>query len=270
MPQWVEECVASVKPGLRKKYPNESDEKITSRAFAICQAQYKKRKKEMSVGLNEADCHSIAGDDASNYAIPRLKALPYKSSKGPNAACVRNALARLNQVKGATAAEKKAALAKLRRAAKSLGIKTKDSSEMSKEVFHFQSKMKTFTTMREAMRYVDDKGGVVYGREEASKIMESETDPLPISYSTSAVSATFMNESSTTEPTHFYIAGEAIHALTTRNMNTYLAEELRRAAPTLAGKTIQLDHSTKSIDTVGKVIVSSYDEISQSVSYVGR
>lgn len=198
MPQWVEECVESTKPQLRKKYPKDSDRKITSRAFAICQGLYKKRKKEMS-----------------------------------------------------------------------------------KEVFHFQAKMKTFSTMREALIYVDDKGGVVYGREEAMKIMESESesdttgsDHFAVSdrmtYTTSTTSASFMTEAEPAKPTHFYIAGEAIHAITTRNMNTYLAEELRLAAPTLAGKTIQLDHSIKSIDTVGKVIVSSYDEASQSVSYVGR
>ncbi|NOR39183.1 MAG: hypothetical protein GQ580_06325, partial [Candidatus Thorarchaeota archaeon] len=89
-------------------------------------------------------------------------------------------------------------------------------------------------------------------------------------YAISSASTSFISEATPSVPTHFYIAGEAIHALTTRNLNTYLAEELRKAAPTLAGKTIQLDHSTKSIDTVGKVIVSSFDEASQSVSYVGR
>ena len=280
MPQWVEDCVASVKPSLRKKYPKASDKQITSRAFAICQAQYKKKKGKEAMGfkIKEADCHKLAGDTASNYAIPRLKALPYKSSSGPNAACVRNALARLNQVKGATSAEKKSALAKLRRAAKSLGIKTKDQSEMSNEVFHYVTKMQTFTSMREALSFIDGKGGVVYGREEAMKIIESEPDPSAnyytgagnITLTYSGTSTGYISESTSSEPTHFYIAGEAIHALTTRNMNTYLAEELRLAAPTLAGKTIQLDHSTKSIDTVGKVIVSSYDETSQSVSYIGR
>jgi len=150
---------------------------------------------------------------------------------------------------------------------------------MAKEIFHFQSKMQTFSSMREALIYVDDKGGVVYGREEAMKIMESEPSTTAndqyvgtgdVIYATSTTSQSFIESATPQVPTHFYIAGEAIHALTTRNMNTYLAEELRLAAPTLAGKTIQLDHSMKSIDTVGKVIVSSYDESSQSVSYVGR
>lgn len=199
MPRWVEECVESTKPKLRKKYPKDSDRKITSRAFAICQGLYKKRKKEMS-----------------------------------------------------------------------------------KEVFHYYRKIETFSTMREALAFIDKRGGIVYGREEATKIMESE--PLPsadgdtyhtgdhvgvVNYAISSTSTGFM-ESKPTEQTHFYIAGEAIHAITTRNMNTYLSEELRLAAPTLAGRTIQLDHSIKSIDTVGKVIVSSYDESSQSVNYVGR
>lgn len=196
MPRWVEKCVARVTPDLRKKYPKDSDKKITSRAFAICQAQYKKMRKK---------------------------------------------------------------------------------KEMSKEVFHYYRKIETFSTMREALAFIDKRGGIVYGREEATKIMESE--PLPSAdgdaytgvaqYAISSTSTGFM-ESKPTEQTHFYIAGEAIHAITTRNMNTYLSEELRLAAPTLAGRTIQLDHSIKSIDTVGKVIVSSYDESSQSVNYVGR
>jgi len=200
MPAWVEKCVESIKPKLRKRYPKEKDKKILSRAWAICQAQYKKRKEEMS-----------------------------------------------------------------------------------QEVFYFQAKMKSFPTMREALKFIDDKGGIVYGREEALKIMESEPEPVTMQYyhggtgtttnthyDISNAATSFISDSVSTQPTHFYIAGEAIHALTTRNMNTYLAEELRKAAPTLAGKTIQLDHSVKSIDTVGKVIVSSYDEASQSVSYVGR
>ncbi|NOR39121.1 MAG: hypothetical protein GQ580_06005, partial [Candidatus Thorarchaeota archaeon] len=80
MPAWVEKCVESIKPKLRKKYPKDSDKKILSRAFAMCQAQYKKRNKEMT-----------------------------------------------------------------------------------KEVFHFQSKMQTFSTMREALKSIDEKGSIVYG-----------------------------------------------------------------------------------------------------------
>jgi len=66
-----------------------------------------------------ADCHKIAGDNKSNYAIPRIKALPYKGDGGVNCACVKAAMARWNQVKGATAEEKARAKALLIRVAKS-------------------------------------------------------------------------------------------------------------------------------------------------------
>lgn len=50
---------------------------------------------------------------ASDFAIPRLRALPYKRGKRVQLNCARNALARLNQVKGATGEEKASARRKL-------------------------------------------------------------------------------------------------------------------------------------------------------------
>lgn len=64
------------------------------------------------------DCHEIAANESSNYAIPRLKALPYKGANGVSCTCVRNAMARWNQVKGATEQEKIRAKALLIRVAR--------------------------------------------------------------------------------------------------------------------------------------------------------
>ena len=50
---------------------------------------------------------------SGDFAIPRLRALPYRRGKRVQLNCVRAALARLNQVKGATKAEKASARRKL-------------------------------------------------------------------------------------------------------------------------------------------------------------
>jgi hypothetical protein len=279
MPASVEKCVSNILPSLRDQYPKKSDKALTSMAWAICQSQHNKQQKkkgstkamasddltlrwdgkmkvfqtltEAMFGLDhethrlveledvsdilidestfvEVDCHSLAGDNSSNYAIPRLKALPYKSSSGPNAACVRNALARFNQVKGATDAEKASAKRKLLSAAKSLGIKTGESEDPDAELLIVENTIASDNTVLT----------------EAYKPGE--------------------------ESPHIFLRGTAIGEGVTRNLNEYLAVELERAAPTLAGVPLQLDHGRTVYDNAGRVLVASYDPRSKSIEYVAR
>ena len=59
----------------------------------------------------------------STYAFPEERKEPLN-----NASHVRNAIARFDQVKGVSAAEKKAALGKIKKAAKKFGVKMTESS----------------------------------------------------------------------------------------------------------------------------------------------
>lgn len=82
-----------------------------------------------------------------------------------------------------------------------------------------------------------------------------------------------ISESTTVDPapsTHILIAGTAVSTGTTMNLNTFLREELEKAAPSLAGKPIQLDHSHKTEDNIGKVLASSYDRSVETIKYIGR
>lgn len=286
VPRRVEACVEATKRTLHKRYPKWTDRRINDRAWAICQDLENRGKLKDSANMSniaEVDCHKIAGDTPSNYAIPRLKALPYKSSSGPNAACVRNALARFNQVKGATSAEKASAKRKLLAAAEKLGIKTKGQSEMFKpEMFFVESKIVKMQSMTEAVAWL---GENVTLTPFAESLLESEksTDNSGVTtfigssgYTTSGLPLDGTNyalsESPTVDPTptHILIAGTAISSGTTMNLNTYLREELEKAAPSLAGKPIQLDHSHKSEDNIGKVLASSCDPDRETIKYIGR
>jgi hypothetical protein len=198
MPQWVDRCVESIKPKLRKSYPNESEKEITSRAFAICQDQYKKKKKK--------------------------------------------------------------------------------SESMDMDVFRWKSKMKVFPTLREAMVGVGDSDLEVFGLQDVIEALDEESRILTESRSfvesmtgQENVTAEFEESEPTTDSLpHIYVRGTAISEGTTRNLNTYPSEELRIAAPTLAGCPFQVDHITSSAQNIGKVLASSYDPRSKSISYVGR
>lgn len=72
---------------------------------------------------------------------------------------------------------------------------------------------------------------------------------------------------------HFYVIGDAIHATTTANLHTYLAEELELATETLAGKPVMVDHSKESADNVGKVLVTTWESrsgLDSAISYIAR
>lgn len=72
---------------------------------------------------------------------------------------------------------------------------------------------------------------------------------------------------------HFFIVGEAIHATTTANMHTYLAEELEASAGTLVGVPVMVDHGKTSESVAGKVLVSTWEDragLDGTVSYVAR
>lgn len=72
------------------------------------------------------------------------------------------------------------------------------------------------------------------------------------------------------ETPHIFIRGTAIGEGVTRNLNEYLATELQRAAPTLIGVPLQLDHGRLVTDNAGKVLVSSYDPNNKTIDYIAR
>jgi hypothetical protein len=72
---------------------------------------------------------------------------------------------------------------------------------------------------------------------------------------------------------HFYIVGDAIHAVTTANLHTYLAEELEVATETLSGKPVMVDHSKGSLDNAGKVMVTTWESrsgLDSAITYIAR
>lgn len=288
MPQWVDECVASVKPRLRQRHPDWSEQELESSARAICWEQYNKKEKENAeVSFIEADCHAIAGDDKSNYALSKGDnksdwALPYKGPDGVSKACVRNALARWNQVEGYSEEEKKKALRKLIRAAQQAGVDVSDEMkrkagmnsessdiDLTEKVFFYQSKMRSFDTLKEAVSSLQ--GDEIFPDSTGRRLLENLNSESEDALSYKLVEGDVVSRNvQKNSDTHFFITGEAIHTGTTRNLNTYLPSELKQAAPSLAGKAIQLDHSTKATENVGKVIASSYDAANKTVNYLGR
>lgn len=65
------------------------------------------------------------------------------------------------------------------------------------------------------------------------------------------------------------IKGKAINATTTRNGNTYAAEELRKSANTLSNRPILVDHINSVDKIAGKVLKAYYDEANQAVMFEG-
>lgn len=174
----------------------------------------------------EADCHSAACGKRSNYALAKGDevsgwALPYKNCDGSiNKACLRAALARWNQVQGYSSGAKKAALAKLRRAAKSVGMEVNDKEyglppDPIFEKFFFTAPIT-----------------------EVQKISEEESPDGPM----------------------MFIRGRAINATTTLNNLTYPPAELHRAAPTLEGRNVFKDHLYTTESVVGRVVTSVFKQ----------
>ncbi|MEM4462312.1 MAG: hypothetical protein QW695_05535 [Candidatus Bathyarchaeia archaeon] len=62
------------------------------------------------------------------------------------------------------------------------------------------------------------------------------------------------------------VRGYAIHAGTTRNLNRYLEDELRKAASTLKGVPVYLEHIS-AMNAVGKVVDAWYDEDEKAVVF---
>src|SRR3990167_3310797 len=71
----------------------------------------------------------------------------------------------------------------------------------------------------------------------------------------------------TTEGKEFLIAGTAITETTSRNGRTYVAEELQKAAPGLAGKKLLKDHNNSVDSIVGRVKEAYYDSRDNSIKF---
>jgi hypothetical protein len=136
---------------MRKKYSKKVSEKVCGKmeADANNKEEYKPcpkvyKQKFLEMGFKEEKASEMAwklyyyfyemvelscrgpGDAKrpdSDFAIPRLRALPYKKGGTVDCNCVRNALARLNQVHGASTQEKSNAKSKLQSALKGCGGK---------------------------------------------------------------------------------------------------------------------------------------------------
>jgi len=276
MPAKLDRCVEEVKAQLKKDHPDWDDDKIEQTAWAICVKSTgispRPREGDDSLSMEEVNCHQAAGGKKSSYALTKGDnvsdwALPYKNADGSiNPTCLRNALARWNQVKGYSDAEKRAALKKLIRAADKVGISVSDklrklaglSSEMSAPEMVWSSQIVVHESFESAVNALRRPGlKALYGLEEA-KLDEAAA---------SVVDGVASND------THFYIVGDAIHATTTANLHTYLAEELELAAETLAGKPVMVDHARGSMDNAGKVLVAAWESRAGgdgAITYVAR
>jgi len=209
IPAWVDKCVDSLLPDLKKRYPKRSVDDLVSSAWAICTDRYKQMKKKKKK--------------------EKVESVPTEVENVP----VR-----------------------------------------SPEIVVWYSKAEVFETFTEAIAGFSEATVELHGMQEAFDIIQKEKEDLVVDGSVLLEVDGVANQ--TTEsmtkpsPKHFYIRGTAIGEGTTRNLNHYRSEELRLAAPSLAGKPIQADHSVRTRDNVGKVLVSSYQPESKTISYVGR
>lgn len=212
IPAWVDKCVESLLPDLRKRYPKRSADDLVSSAWAICTDRYKQMKKKGKV-------ESVPTEVKTEQAMP------------------------------------------VRRP----------------EIVVWYSKAKVFETFTEAIDGFSEGAIELHGMQEAFDIIKQEKKDLvidePVILETEiGDSANLSTESVATKPSpkHFYIRGTAIGEGTTRNLNHYRSDELKAAAPSLAGRPIQADHGFRTRDNVGKVLVSSYEPANKTISYVGR
>lgn len=136
------------------------------------------------------------------------------------------------------------------------------------EVFWYRSQVKVFSTLKEAMAGSDVDSNL-YSTMEAMRILESQ-DTLLESLKKIDEEESQTEALAPVVPDHFFVRGIAISEGTTRNGNTYLAEELRSAASTLVGCPLQLDHGLRTTDNIGKVVVSSYDPSAKLINYIAR
>ena len=156
---------------------------------------------------------------------------------------------------------------------------------MKPKMFFVESKIiKRMGSMTEAMEWLGDDATLTPFAESllASEKGESDNTNFPLSVTDSYTSSSFtvggtgpsydISESTAEDPpsTHILIAGTAISSGTTLNLHTFLSKELEKACPSLAGKPIQLDHSHKSEDNIGKVLASAYDRDPEIIKYIGR
>ena len=208
IPAWVDKCVDSLLPDLKKQYPKRSVDDLVSSAWAICTDRYKQMKKKKK---------------------EKVESVPTEVENVP----VR-----------------------------------------SPEIVVWYSKAEVFETFTEAIAGFSEATVELHGMQEAFDIIQKEKEDLVVDESVLLEVDGVANQ--TTEsmtkpsPKHFYIRGTAIGEGTTRNLNHYRPEELKLAAPSLAGRPIQADHGVRTRDNVGKVLVSSYEPTSKTISYVGR
>lgn len=162
--------------------------------------------------------------------------------------------------------------------------KLKDSADMKPKMFFVESKIiKRMGSMTEAVEWLGDNATLTpFAQSLLTAEKKHDNDPLSFtdsSYTTSSLTLSGtgpsydISESTTADPTsssHILIAGTAISAGTTLNLHTFLSKELEKACPSLAGKPIQLDHSPKSEDNIGKVLASAYDRDPEIIKYIGR
>ena len=165
--------------------------------------------------------------------------------------------------------------------------KLKDSVTVKPKMFFVESKIiKRMGSMTEALEWLGDNATLTPFAEsllEAEKKHDNDTlsfrahsdytatslilDGTGSNYDISESPATVADP---VPSTHILIAGTAITVGTTRNLHTFLSKELEKATPSLAGKPIQLDHSHKTEDNIGKVLASSYDRNVETIKYIGR
>lgn len=147
---------------------------------------------------------------------------------------------------------------------KSTGQHTSDEESEAESVTELKklswtSKVTVYESFDTALNNVVKKDGVrvVHGLEEArlESLREADIDGVKGSEK------------------HFYIVGDAIHAVTTANMHTYLADELEIATETLSGRPVMVDHSKGSLDNAGKVMVTTWESrsgLDSAITYIAR
>ena len=69
---------------------------------------------------------------------------------------------------------------------------------------------------------------------------------------------------------NFIIRGTAINETTTHNNHKYIAEELEKAAPSLVGRPLLVDHDNRVESIKGKVNDSYYDSLSKSIKFEAK
>ena len=257
MPQWIEDCVESVRPRLKKKYPNASGDEITSRAYAICNAAYKKRKGNRE-GI-DIDMFNKDSEDSVREAL--CNEVFYWQSKMTVCESLTEALQTLDGEK-ILSDDARALLQELQEEEMIVEVKTEIDNHMLSNVVSSSSSSSSSDSNDSDD---SDNNPIVFAISSGYNTTGSHIGMVESGSGSGSGSGSKPKESP-----HVFIAGAAIHTGTTRNMNHYRASELEKAAPSLVGKSIQVDHSHRTIDNVGKVIAASFDRNTGTLKYVGR